>query len=136
VPYIRPKVVGVAVGRLAHSIPLVAELLAVSTWLVVPVPRATVSIPLEVNSCPALLRRLVVSLANPPTACHSHAPPHECTLRSLCSQAYTHFFWAGHHGPLNENKLMVFSWTILGHMTWAFIAPGLRPRKGLRIGGK
>jgi len=41
----------------------------------------------------------------------------------------------------------VFSWTVLGHMTWAFIGlvppglghednPGLRPRKGPRIRGK
>jgi len=32
--------------------------------------------------------------------------------------------------------VFMFSWTILGHTTWAFIAPCLRPRKGLRIGGK
>jgi len=47
-------------------------------------------------------------------------------MSALCSLAYTHFFWAGHHGPLNENKLMgfmVFSWTKLGHTTWAFIGP-------------
>jgi len=30
---------------------------------------------------------------------------------------------------------MVFSWTFLGHSTRAFIAPCLRPRKGLRIRG-
>jgi len=63
----RPKVVGVAVGISAHSTPLAAKLLAMSTWLVVPVSRTTVSVPLEVNSCLALSRRLVVALANPPT---------------------------------------------------------------------
>jgi len=25
-------------------------------------------------------------------------PPYECSLHTLCSLAYTHFFWAGHHG--------------------------------------
>jgi len=66
-PYTMPKVVDVAAGISAHSMPLAAELLAVSTWLVAPTSRATVLVLLEVNSCPASLIILVVAPAEPLT---------------------------------------------------------------------
>jgi len=33
---------------------------------------------------------------------------YECYLLPPCSLAFTHFFWDGHYGPLNENTLMGF----------------------------
>jgi hypothetical protein len=62
-----PNNVGLAAGKLAHLMPSAAELLAVSTWPVVPTSRATDLVPLEVNSCPASVKRLI-ALAEPPTA--------------------------------------------------------------------
>ena len=48
--------------------PLAAELLTVRTWPLLPTSRATVSVPLEVNSCLASSIILVVAPADPPTA--------------------------------------------------------------------
>jgi len=44
--------------------------------------------------------------------------PHECTLHTLCSQAYTHFFGPATTHPLNKNKLMGFHSVFMDN-TWA-----------------
>jgi len=55
-------------------------------------------------------------------------------MSALRSLAYTHFFWASDHGPLNENKVMGFHGVFMDN-TWANKSTGVTKRHfGFRQG--